>query len=150
MKGLLLHKIVILHLVKDFATRKSFNEHGFFVVVTSLNKIGEGRIRDLTGDVHFPMTFKCHIQGPSKGEILLEVMTQFSIYVEFKSTSMQLSGLFCISNYRPTLGVAILNTRLGLLNMVLSSSLNIREMMLQNVCRSPLRISIVSASVLFL
>ena len=31
----------------------------FFVAVTSLNKIGEGRIRDLTGDVLFSVTFKC-------------------------------------------------------------------------------------------
>ena len=41
------------------ATRKSSNEHGFFVGVTSLNKIGEGRIQNLTGDVLFPVTFKC-------------------------------------------------------------------------------------------
>jgi len=36
------------------ATRKSSDEHGFFVAVTSLKKIGEGRIWDLTGDVPFP------------------------------------------------------------------------------------------------
>jgi len=41
------------------ATRKSSNEHEFFVAVTFLNKIGEGRIRDLTCDVLFPVTFKC-------------------------------------------------------------------------------------------
>ena len=41
--------------------RKSSNEHGFFVAVTSLSKIGEGRIQDLTGDVLFPVTFKCAI-----------------------------------------------------------------------------------------
>ena len=35
------------------------NEHRLFVAVTSLNKIGEGRIRDLTGDVLFPVTYKC-------------------------------------------------------------------------------------------
>jgi len=39
-------------------TRKSSNEHGFFVDVTSGGKIGEGRIRDLTGDVLFPVTCK--------------------------------------------------------------------------------------------
>jgi len=43
----------------SFATRKSSNEHGFFIAVTYLNKIGEGRIRDLTGDVLFSVTFKC-------------------------------------------------------------------------------------------
>ena len=39
-------------------TRKLSNEHGFFVDVTSGGKIGEGRIRDLTGDVLFSVTCK--------------------------------------------------------------------------------------------
>ena len=42
----------------SYATRKSSNEHGFFIAVTSLNKIGKGSIRDLTGDILFPVTFK--------------------------------------------------------------------------------------------
>jgi len=50
-KGLPPHTAVILHLMDYFATTKSSNEHEFFITVTSLNKIGEGRIRDLTGDV---------------------------------------------------------------------------------------------------
>ena len=54
-----LHEAVILRLMGSSATRKSSNEHGFFVTVTSLNKIGEGKIRDLTGDVLFLVTFKC-------------------------------------------------------------------------------------------
>ena len=37
-------------------TRKSSNEHGFFVDVTS--GVSEGRIQDLTGDVLFPVTCK--------------------------------------------------------------------------------------------
>ena len=39
-------------------TRKSSNEYGFLVDVTSGGKIGQGRIRDLTGDVLFPVTGK--------------------------------------------------------------------------------------------
>jgi len=54
-----LHKAVILHLMGSSATRKSSNEHDFFVAITSLNKIGEERIWDLIGDVFFPVTFKC-------------------------------------------------------------------------------------------
>jgi len=42
-------------------TRKTSNEHGFFIPVTSLSKISEGRIRDLTGDVLFPVSFKAAI-----------------------------------------------------------------------------------------
>ena len=40
-------------------TIKSSNKHGFFVAITSLNKIGEWRIQDLTGDILFFVTFKC-------------------------------------------------------------------------------------------
>jgi len=60
-KALLPHNIVIIRLMKDLTTRKSSNEHRFFIAVTSSNKIGEGRIWDLTGDVPFPVTFKCNM-----------------------------------------------------------------------------------------
>jgi len=59
LKILLPHKAVILRLMGYFATRKSSNEYGFSVAITSLNKIGEGRIRDHTDNVPFPVTFKC-------------------------------------------------------------------------------------------
>ena len=128
------HKTLILRLMKNFAIRKSPNEHGFFIAVISLNKIGEGRIRDLTGDILFHMSFKCPVQRPSKGEILAKAMTQFPMYVELNSTSLQSSGPSWISNGRPTPGMVILNTRFGLLNMILSSPLKmVMEMMLQNV-----------------
>ena len=38
-KDLLPHKAVILRLMKDLASRKLSNEHGFFVTVDPLNKI---------------------------------------------------------------------------------------------------------------
>jgi len=49
---------VILHLMSISTTRKSSNEHEFFIDVTSRGKIGERMIRDLTDDVHFPVTCK--------------------------------------------------------------------------------------------
>ena len=51
--------VVILRLMSISTTKKASNEHAFFVAVTSLNKIGEERIWDLTGDILFPVTFKC-------------------------------------------------------------------------------------------
>ena len=72
--------------------KKSYNEHGFFVDVTSLNKIGEERIWNLTGDIPFLMALKCLVQRPNKGEILVEAMTQFLIYIKLNSASFQLSG----------------------------------------------------------
>ena len=148
-KGLPLHEAIVLRLMQDFATRKSSNENGFFVVVTSLNKIGERRIWDLTGDILFSVTFKCPVQKPCKGEILVEVMTQFFIYVELSSISLQPSWTSWISNCRPTPGVTILNTKFGLLNMILSSSLNVTvEMILQSVSWSLPKISACYSSVL--
>ena len=46
----------------------------------------------------FPVTFKYLVQRPSKGMILAKTMTQFSIYVELSSISLQLSGLSWINN----------------------------------------------------
>jgi len=146
-----LHEVVILHLMEDFATRKSSNEYGFFAAVTYLNKIGKERIWNLYSEIPFPMTFKCPMQSPSKGEILAEAMTQFFMYVELNNTSLQLSGPSWISNGRPTPGMVILNTRFDLLNMIMSPSLNmVVKMILQNVRLSPLRISAFCSSVFFL
>ena len=50
--------VVIFRLMSNSITRKSSNEHGFFVDVTSGGKISEGRIRYLTGDILFPVAFK--------------------------------------------------------------------------------------------
>ena len=44
--------------MEDFTTRKSSNEYRFSVAVTSLNKIGEERIRNHTGNVLLLMIFK--------------------------------------------------------------------------------------------
>ena len=115
---------LILRLLADFATRKSSNEHWFSVDVTSLNKIGEGRKRDLIGDLLFLVTFKYPVLKPNRSEILVKAMTLFPMHVEHKSTRLQLSGPFWISNYQLTPGVVILNTRFGLLNMIMSSLLS--------------------------
>ena len=82
------HEAIILRLMEDFASKKLSNEYGFFAAVASLNKIGERRIRDLTGDIPFPVTFKYLVQRPNKGEILAETMTQFPIYAEPNTTSL--------------------------------------------------------------
>lgn len=70
-KGLLLHKAIILRLLEDIAVRKSSDEHGFYIAVTAITETGEGKIRELTGDVLFPIVFKCLVQKPCKGEILV-------------------------------------------------------------------------------
>ncbi|RRT82500.1 hypothetical protein B296_00013153 [Ensete ventricosum] len=55
----------------DIANRKASKEHGYYVAVTTLNSIGEGKVRELSGDVLFPVIFSCITQKPAKGEILV-------------------------------------------------------------------------------
>ncbi|XP_074571585.1 DNA-directed RNA polymerase V subunit 7 [Curcuma longa] len=70
-KGLLLHKAIILRLMDDIASRKASKEHGYYVAVTTLNSVGEGKVRELSGDVLFPVTFTCITLKPIKGDILV-------------------------------------------------------------------------------
>uniref|UniRef100_A0A6V7QS92 DNA-directed RNA polymerase subunit n=1 Tax=Ananas comosus var. bracteatus TaxID=296719 RepID=A0A6V7QS92_ANACO len=70
-KGLLLQKAIIVRLLEDIANRKASKEHGYYIAVTALNSIDEGKVRELTGDVLFPVTFSCLTQKPTKGEILV-------------------------------------------------------------------------------
>lgn len=70
-KGLLLHKSIILHLLEDVAGRKASKEHGYYIAVTALNSVTEGRVEELTGSVIFPVSFSCIALKPCKGEILV-------------------------------------------------------------------------------
>ncbi|KAJ0974047.1 hypothetical protein J5N97_016012 [Dioscorea zingiberensis] len=70
-KGLLLRKAIILRLMEDIANRKASKEHGYYVAVMALRTIGEGKVREMTGEVLFPVTFTCITQKPTKGEVLV-------------------------------------------------------------------------------
>ncbi|KAL9234912.1 hypothetical protein vseg_009725 [Gypsophila vaccaria] len=56
-KGLLLQRAIIVRLMEEFASKKATKELGYLLAVTTLDKIGEGRVRQQTGDVLFPVTF---------------------------------------------------------------------------------------------
>jgi DNA-directed RNA polymerase IV and V subunit 7 len=68
--GLLLRKAIITRLLEDVTNKKASKEYGYFIAITSLNSIGEGQVRALTGEVLFPVNFSCLTQKPSKGEVL--------------------------------------------------------------------------------
>uniref|UniRef100_A0A1D1Y5W5 DNA-directed RNA polymerase subunit n=1 Tax=Anthurium amnicola TaxID=1678845 RepID=A0A1D1Y5W5_9ARAE len=70
-EGLKLQRSIILRILEDISNRKASKEYGYFVAVTTLENIGEGKVRELTGDVLFPVVFKCVTFKPLKGEILL-------------------------------------------------------------------------------
>ncbi|KAL0913002.1 hypothetical protein M5K25_016431 [Dendrobium thyrsiflorum] len=73
-KGLLLRKGIILRLLEDIAGRKASKEHGYYIAVTALNSVAEGRVQELTGSVIFPVSFRCITLKPCKGEILVGVV----------------------------------------------------------------------------
>lgn len=69
-KGLALQKSIIIHLLDEFAAKKATSSLGYFLAVTTLDKIGEGRVRQHSGDVLFPVTFICLTFKIFKGEVL--------------------------------------------------------------------------------
>ena len=70
-KGLLLRKGIIVRLLEDVTNRRASKEHGYYVAVNQLKAISEGKVRELTGDVLFPVTFTCITQKPMKGEVMV-------------------------------------------------------------------------------
>ncbi|KAJ4831700.1 hypothetical protein Tsubulata_046694 [Turnera subulata] len=69
-QGLMLQKSIIIRLLDEFARKKATKDHGYFLAVTTLDKIGEGKIRQHSGDVLFPVVFSCITFKILKGEIL--------------------------------------------------------------------------------
>lgn len=68
--GLALQKAIIIRLMDDFAAKKAMKDLGYFLAVTTLDKIGEGKVRDRSGDVLFPVEFSCITFKMFKGEVL--------------------------------------------------------------------------------
>ncbi|KAL5712355.1 hypothetical protein ACHQM5_014541 [Ranunculus cassubicifolius] len=75
-KGLLLQRAILLRLLDEFARRKGTKEHGYFIAVTTLKNIGEGKVRSDCGSILFPVTFNCVTFKPFKGEVLRGVVKQ--------------------------------------------------------------------------
>ncbi|XP_077248072.1 RNA polymerase Rpb7-like, N-terminal domain-containing protein [Tasmannia lanceolata] len=73
-EGLMLQRAIMIHLLDDIAKKKATKDHGYFLAVTTLNSIGEGKVRELTGDVLFPVSFNCITFKPFKGEVLQGVV----------------------------------------------------------------------------
>lgn len=73
-KGLKLQRAIILRILEDVAKRKATKEQGYFLAVTALKTVGDGKIRELTGDVLFPVVFSCIAFKPITGEVLRGVV----------------------------------------------------------------------------
>ncbi|KAK3140664.1 hypothetical protein QOZ80_5AG0404020 [Eleusine coracana subsp. coracana] len=70
-KCLLLRKAIMVRLLEDFTNRKASEQHGYYVAVNQLKAIAKGKVRVLTGDTLFPVTFTCTTQKPMKGEVMV-------------------------------------------------------------------------------
>jgi len=68
-KGLMLQRAIITRLLEDFAAKKATKDLGYLLAVTTLDKIGEGRVRQQEGDVLFPVTFTALTFNIFKGEV---------------------------------------------------------------------------------
>ncbi|KAK4800539.1 hypothetical protein SAY86_021026 [Trapa natans] len=69
-KGLILQRSIIIRLLDEFACKKATKDLGYYLAVTSLEHIGEGKVRQNTGDVLFPVVFNGLTFKLFRGEIL--------------------------------------------------------------------------------
>lgn len=69
-KGLMLQKAIIVRLLEDFSSKKGTEDLGYFLAVTNLESIGEGKVRQHSGDVLFPVVFSCLTFKIFRAEIL--------------------------------------------------------------------------------
>eukprot|EP00249_Psilotum_nudum_P031977 c47040_g1_i1 orf=197-757(-) len=69
--GQLLKASILTQLLDDLKILKCTEGHGYYVAATTLESLGEGKIRYQTGSVVFPVEFKCIVFMPCKGEVML-------------------------------------------------------------------------------
>ncbi|KAJ0769987.1 putative DNA-directed RNA polymerase [Helianthus annuus] len=69
-KGLMLQKAILVRVLDDFSAKKATKDLGYLLAVTTLDKIGEGKVREHTGDVLFPVNFTCLSFKVFRGEVI--------------------------------------------------------------------------------
>ncbi|VVA98672.1 unnamed protein product [Arabis nemorensis] len=79
-KGLILQRAILIRLLNAFASKKATNDLGYFIALTTLEEIGEGKIREHTGEILFPVVFSGITFKLFRGEI-----TRGVVHKVFKS-----------------------------------------------------------------
>ncbi|GFP95872.1 DNA-directed RNA polymerase v subunit 7 [Phtheirospermum japonicum] len=69
-EGSNLQKAILTRLLDDFATKKASKDIGYFLAVTTLDRIGQGIISRDSGEIQFPVDFTCITFKMFAGEIL--------------------------------------------------------------------------------
>ncbi|CAL2225021.1 unnamed protein product [Prunus armeniaca] len=81
--GPILQRSIVHHLLDDFAQRKAAKDVGYYVAVTSVDSIGDGRVKQGTGEVEFRVLFSGITFKLFKGEVLLGVVQDVLRYGVF-------------------------------------------------------------------
>lgn len=68
--GLMLQRAIVIRLFDAFASKKATKDLGYFITPTILEDIGEGKIKEQTGETVFPVVFSGICFKIFKGEIL--------------------------------------------------------------------------------
>ncbi|KAK4854994.1 hypothetical protein QYF36_003025 [Acer negundo] len=68
--GLVSQRFIMTRLLEDLLKEKANKDLGYFLAVTSLKSIGNGKLQDESGNVFFPVAFKCRTFMPLRGEVL--------------------------------------------------------------------------------
>ncbi|KAK6161400.1 hypothetical protein DH2020_004781 [Rehmannia glutinosa] len=69
-EGSILQKAILVRLLEEFAAKKASKDIGYFLAVTTLDRIGEGIVRPHSGDLLFPVDFTCITFKMLPGEVL--------------------------------------------------------------------------------
>lgn len=68
-------RAMLRRLLNDVETDQGSEEHGYFVAVTTLEAVSEGKVRSATGSVLFSVNFKCIVFRLIKNEVVEAVVT---------------------------------------------------------------------------
>ncbi|CAN6918651.1 unnamed protein product [Brassica oleracea] len=74
--GLMIQRAVLIRLLDAFASKKATKDLGYFIALKNLEEIGEGRIKETTGEIVFPVVFSGITFKMFKGEIVHGVVRQ--------------------------------------------------------------------------
>ncbi|MCL7045992.1 hypothetical protein MKW94_000161 [Papaver nudicaule] len=76
-----------MQLLEDFSNCKVTSDYGYFVAPTALKRIGDGKVRQDSGDVLFPVVFNFITFKPFKGE------TYVTWYIQDHETGVFLAAI---------------------------------------------------------
>ncbi|CAN0901614.1 DNA-directed RNA polymerase V subunit 7 [Linum grandiflorum] len=69
-RGLLLQRAIMIKLLQEFARRHSHKDLGYHIALTTVDNIGEGQVREHTGEVLFPVAFTALTFRIFRGEVV--------------------------------------------------------------------------------